>query len=173
MFKVTLDVKPALRMLEQLQKDTERATVMALNRVAVTVRAEASRSVSKASGMKVSEVKEKMPLVKADRSTLTATIIAKPWSPNLIRYQARQTKAGVSAKAWGQRKIYPRTFIGNKGRTVFTRVGKARLPLKALHGPSIPREFIKDANLTAMKSVVTNRFPIEFDSAVRSLTRRR
>jgi hypothetical protein len=163
---VRADIRAATKYLNVVQSEIDRAAVMALNRVAVTVRAEASRTVAKASGMKVGEVKAKMPIAKADKASLTAVIFAKPWAPNLIRYAARETRAGVSAKAWGQRKIYKGAFIGNKGRTVFSRVGENRLPIKALFGPSVPKEFLRKANVDAMTKVVATRFPLEFARAM-------
>lgn len=170
---VRTDFREVFRALDLLNADVQKAAMMALNKVAGSVRTEATRNIAKASGMKVSDVKAKMPVIRANRFNLTAQVKAEPWSPNLIRYGARETKKGVSAKAWGKRKVYKGAFIGNQGRTVFARVGKERLPIKALHGPSVPKEFMREANIAAMRSVITKRFPLEFDRAMQQRLRRK
>lgn len=170
---VAVDIRSAVGFLDSLTRDVNRAAVAALNRTATTARAVAAREISKETSLPVNEVRKRVPLIRANKATLTAQIKAEPYAPNLIRYGARETKQGVSAKAWGKRKIYRGTFIGNKGRTVFTRVGKSRLPIKAVFGPSVRREFIRDHTLSAIKRTVADRFPIEFNRAMRARLPRR
>lgn len=171
---VKVDTTEVERMLTELQREfIPKATSAALNRVGVSARAEAVREVAKATSMRQRDVRERTAFRKASRQSLVVELKAEPWSPNLIRYQARQTKQGVSAKAWGQRKVYRGAFIGNKCRTVFTREGKDRLPLKALHGPSVPKEFMREHTTKAMERVVRERFPIEFQRTLGQFRRQR
>lgn len=88
---------------------------------------------------------------KAGRFYMTArlSVAARPKGRgfNLIRFvekkvtfaeARRRAKSGtlaqlrVKIKRTGGMKVIPGAFIGNNGRTVFRRVGKARLPIKAL-----------------------------------------
>lgn len=174
MITVKIDTSATDRLINDLQRSiVPKAINAALNRVVVTGRSEAVRTIARTTGLKQKDIREHLDIRRAGRGDPAAEIRAKPWSPNLIRYQARQTQAGVSAKAWGQRKVYKGSFIGNKGRTVFTRTGKARLPLKALHGPSVPREFMRDVSLQALEVVAKQRFPIEFERALAQFMRTR
>lgn len=166
---VRADIAKALRDVDALQRNVTRAASAALNRVGTTARAVAAREISAETGLKVSEVKDRLPTVRANRDSLEVIITAKPWAPNLIRFAARQTKRGVSANAWRSRKVYRSTFIANKGRTVFKRTGPARLPIAPVYGPSVPRTFIRDRTTGAIRRTVAQRFPIEFDRALRAL----
>lgn len=172
--KVNVDVEGALKGLDDLEREyAPRATVAALNKVGVTARTEAARQISAETGLPVSQVKKYVPLVKANKWTLSAVISALPWAPNLARFSARQTKQGVSANAWRQRKIYRGTFLGNQGRTAFKRVGKARLPIEPVHGPSVPRTFIGEKTQAAIQRVVRERFALEFSRALQQFLRSR
>ena len=77
---------------------------------------------------------------------------------------------GVSVKILksGPRKVITGAFIGNKGRTVFTRVqGAGRLPIKAVETVDIPQMF----NTRRINAKVVQRmgeiFDIEFDRATK------
>jgi hypothetical protein len=173
---VEVDIRNATRGLLLLQKDINRAAVAALNKTGTTARAVAAREISRETSLPVNEVRKRVPLVKANGYTLQAQIKAEPYAPNLIRYSkdtraAARKRGGVRAKAWRQAKLYKGTFIGNQGRTVFKRVGESRLPIKAVYGPSVPREFIRDHTLTAIQTTVGQRFPLEFDRALGALLR--
>lgn len=171
---ITLSVKGTVdaivKELNRLQREVvPKATARALNRTITTVNNEAARAISKRTGMGVRSIKEKLRIYKAGPHKLVAEIVAPKHAPNLIRYGARRTKKGVSAKAWNQRKVYKHTFIANDGRTVFARVGKARLPIKPIYGPSLPRTFVKQAIREVMEKVGAERFPIEFTRELRFL----
>lgn len=171
---VKVDVDQALRKLTALEREiAPKAAVSALNKVATSARAEAVRQIARETGIKQSEIRQHLVIRRATRNTLSAQISAKPWSPNLIRYQARQTKQGVSAAPWRNRRVHKGTFIANQGRTVFAREGKARLPLKPIRGPSVPREFMRDVAMRAMRAKVAERFPIEFERALAQYMRPR
>lgn len=175
-FSVKVDLAPLEAALRDVPRLAEVAAARALNRVATTARAQASRAISAETGLKVNEVRDHLSLSPARTSSggeTVVTITVPPWAPNLIRFTARQTKAGVSANAWRTRKVYRGTFIANKGRTVFKRVGKARLPIEPVHGPSIPRQFIKGYAMDAIRNTMAERYGIEFERAMTSLLRGR
>ena len=100
----------------------------------------------------------------------TYSIFIKSRYLNLIEFNAKQTKRGVSAKAWGNRKIYRGAFIGggrNSGkRLVFKKLKDNPKRIEALHGPSLPREFHRQDMEKIFKKKIKTRFPILFKRAV-------
>ena len=88
----------------------------------------------------------------------------------MIEFGARQTKKGVSAKVWGKRRVYKHAFIGsgrNSGKQlVFGKTRGDPKKLKALHGPSLPREFERQNMESLFNKKRKKRFPILFKRAV-------
>lgn len=134
------------------------ATARVLNRTAITVRNESAKDVVKDGGFKIGDVKKKIKIFRAKANKLFVEIVAIGRPIGLIHFDARQRKKGVSAKAWGQRKIYRGTFIAKTktrsrgeeefrttGRQVFTRKNNVNsLPVKKLHGPGIANTIAQD-----------------------------
>lgn len=160
-FSVQGDVNQILSHLKGLEDVGKRAAATAINRIAVSAQSVALKAISQETGLTQRSVREKMKLRRAMPDRLLAEIVAESFAPNLIRFGARQVKAGVSANAWRKRKTYKGAFIGNQGRTVFTRMGKARLPIKALHGPSVRKTFMRQHVQAALDRVVAERWPTE------------
>ena len=201
---VSVDVKKAMAMLQQVKSSLiPAATVSALNRVATTARSVAVREIRGQTAIKASDVRKYVTVRKASRADMTAEIKARAYAPNLMRYGAREVKQGVSANAWGKRKIYRNAFIGNRGRTVFARVDSDRKSglrkrvgahnrkahtrtrggttfsvrahpvgsgakavkqrIKALVGPSVRREFMREKCNTALMQTIKERWSIEFE----------
>ncbi len=72
----------------------------------------------------------------------------------------------------GPQKVIPGAFIGNKGRTVFIREGKGRLPIKAVQTIAIPQMFnTKRINERVLGKIASD-FPRIFEAEVRFFTRR-
>lgn len=204
----TVDIQKAMRDLSAAhQRMVPAAASSALNRVATSARTTAVRTIRGETAIKASEVRKYISLRRASRANLVAQITTKSHAPNLIRYGAREVKKGVSANAWGKRRIYRDAFIGNAGRTVFSRVNPApatgkrrrigqhqrrahsrnrggttflvqahvvgtgprakKTRIKALFGPSIRREFIRDKCNQAMMAVINSRWPVEFAREVK------
>jgi hypothetical protein len=171
---VEVDIRKAVEMLNALERElVPRAASAALNRVAVSARAVAVQEIARVTGLTQAEVRQHLDIRTANRNYLAASISAKPWSPNIIRFAARQTKAGVSAAPWRNRRTHKGTFIGNQGRTVFVRTSRNRLPIKAVHGPNVPREFMQGYALAAMQAKVAERFALEFERALAQFMRTR
>ena len=88
---------------------------------------------------------------------------------NVVDFGARQVKQGVSSKVWGKRKIYKGTFIRrgkNSGKElVFRRKGDGK-GIKAIHGASLPREFVRQDMEKIFNKKIKTRFPILFKRAV-------
>lgn len=153
------------------QRQINLAASRALNRAITSVRSVATKELSKATGIRPqSAVRERLPIRKASPNKLIAEVGVEAYTPNLARFTARETRRGLSAAAWNKRKVYPRVFLGNQGRTAFKRVGKARLPIKAVHGPRLHKAFIDKAVVKAMSAVAQERFRTEFRREVKRRT---
>lgn len=96
----------------------------------------------------------------------------KPRSANLIRFTARRTGAGVSVKIKraGARKVVRGAFIGNKGRTVFVRVGKERLPIKALTTIDVAQMFNTKRINAKVVQMIEAKLPAIFANEARYFT---
>jgi len=168
----TREIESAARELNRLQrKAIPAATKGALNKTATQVRTVVKRDIAKTVGLPQKTIAPSFKIFKSSTQSLRATVQASGKALNLIRFKAKQTRKGVAAKAWGKRKLYPGTFIANKGRTVFKRSRVrgsrvSRLPIEAVHGPSVPREFIRARVQRAMQQVVSTKFPQIFRNQI-------
>ena len=169
--KVNSNFKKALRDIGNVpRKYVQKAMVTALNKVGAEVVTQAKRELKDATGLKAGVVAKKIKKDKARRGDEEYSIFIKSRYLNVIEFGARQTKRGVSAKAWGKRKIYRGAFIGggrNSGkRLVFKKLKDNPKRIEALHGASIPREFHRQDRESIFKKKIKNRFPILFKRAV-------
>lgn len=145
---VTGNVKEVINSLNSLERHTiPKAVVRSLNRTASSVHTQSNRRIAKLMGTQVGTVKRRVAVIKATTSRWIASLKATGRPFRLVHFKARQTAAGVSAAAWGKRKVYKHTFLatvkaGDTGvQGVFVRTGKKRLPIKQLWGPSVPTTF--------------------------------
>lgn len=161
---IKADVAAARRQLYSWQHNViPKATAAALNRTGDHANTLTVRDLAEITGLKQKDVRAAMRRVRAKWGNLEYRLAAIGRALNLIRFAARQTKKGVTASAWGKpRFLYKHTFIANQGRTVFVRESKARLPIKAVHGPSLPREFGRAQFMNNLKAAVTLKWRTEF-----------
>jgi hypothetical protein len=157
-FKVDIDDVRRQFLLQQEQ--ISKAAARALNRTADGTRAQAITEVSVRTKLKVTQLRKRFAVNGANPQRLQAIINAYGYSPNLGQFNARQTKPGVTAKAWEGSKVYRHSFMVN-GKVV-ARVGKGRFPLKGLRGPSSPQTFKTDAVTSKLIAYATGRFAKEF-----------
>ena len=133
----------------------------AINKVAEKARAEISRAIPQEYAVKASEVRNAVSLRKARSGDIEATITVfgstsrRGRSMNLIHFLAAVQQAGKAMKTRGAKaskadlsalnrqlgflikrggglKKIDGAFVGNHGRTIFRRIGKARLPIEPL-----------------------------------------
>ncbi len=69
----------------------------------------------------------------------------------------------------GGKKVIKGAFIGNKGRTVFVREGKKRLPIKAKNTIDVPNMFNTRRINSVVRKVMIERFPAAFKRELRSV----
>jgi len=86
-------------------------------------------------------------------------------SANVIAFSGRQGLKGVSVKIRrkGARKVIKHAFIGNKGRTVFIRTSKSRLPIKPVQTIDIPQMFNTRRINAAVRKLMVDRFVDVFE----------
>lgn len=138
-----------------------RALSVAVNQSAKQVRTMASGKVAKAMGARRKDIDRAVTVRPfSTPATLEAIVRGRGIPLPLSFFKPRQTKAGVSANAWGETKIYPGTFMatmksGHRG--VFVRKGRKRLPIKELWGPGVAQVMAKDAVTSALESYAVAR----------------
>jgi len=134
------------------------STNAALNKTGSTIVKTLRRDVAKDTGLKAKVISERLRVKKSTFNTLEFGVrVFGKWF-NLARFGAKQTKVGVSHKAWGRRQVSDGAFIANNGRTVFARKGKERLPIKALPGPNPAIEFGKELDKETTQAFIFRRF---------------
>jgi len=77
-----------------------------------------------------------------------------------LRFQIKRT---------GGKKMLPGAFIANKGRTVFIREGKSRLPIKALNTLDVTQMFNTKAVAFVVRDEMIARFPASFARELRAV----
>ena len=169
--KVKSNMKQAMRNLRNVPKKyIPRAMVTAINKVGAEVITQAKKELAGATGLKQNVVVKGLKKDKARRGDEEYTIRIKSKYLNLIEFNARQTKKGVSAKVWGKRKAYRGAFIGsgrNSGKQlVFKKRKNAPKRIEALHGASLPREFERQGMAKIFNKKIKTRFPILFKRAL-------
>lgn len=144
--------KKLTRLSDDLQK---KVIPKVLNKLASDAKRDMATEIARNFNVTRGEVSDALRIdkatAKAGRFEMTARLYvparAKGRGFNLIRFvekkvtfaeALRRKKGGtlaqlrVKIKRSGGMKVIPKAFIGNNGRTVFARVGKSRLPIKAL-----------------------------------------
>jgi hypothetical protein len=94
---------------------------------------------------------------RADQGDLSAAVQTRAHTFNVASFAGRQTKKGVSAAAWGIRKVYPGTFLLH-GRTAMHRTGKSRYPIEPIWGPRITREYVRESTDEKLKALVASKY---------------
>lgn len=124
------------------------ATARALTGTVRKVKTEAKRRLVDVSGMTSSNVGGYLKHEGASRTDLAARVyVVERRYPNLVRFGARMTKRGVSAKPMNNRRVYKGAFIvgmrnadAEEYKVVFVRFGKKVVPTKGAYvGKKIKR----------------------------------
>lgn len=184
------------KQLDGLQQDiAQKASVRAVNRTIEQARTDMSREIRQEFVLSVDEVRQQLRIrragFKGGRLTIEAALVGgRPGgrSLNLIRFVERKTtiaegkrrkKAGTQEqlfvkikRAGGKKALGPKAFIGNKGRTVFERVGSKRLPIKPLRTIDVAQMFNTRRINDAVTRKMREKFPVIFAREVAFYTRK-
>ncbi len=184
------------RALRQTQKDiAEKAMARALNRTAEQGNTQMVRAIAKEFNIAQADVRSKITVSRAHpgKGGAFLTVDLKALQSkrgrgfNVIRFLEKSTslaqakkrkKAGTidqlhfQIKRSGGKRIIKGAFIGNKGRTVFMREGKERLPIKAVTTIDIPQMFnTKRINQRVVRFMV-DKFPSVLQRELEFYTRK-
>jgi hypothetical protein len=183
---IELSIEHMERLEQALQETPEkipRAAARAINRAAYTARTEAGRKVREIYRIKHSDVIKTIRIYGADERDLSATVISRGHTIPLYRFkvtprsvQPKRKKPIYASVKKGQGGPIKSAFVArmkNGYIGVFKRVGKLRLPIEGLYGPSVP-QMIGSNNVSRWveeKALETldKRIEHEIEQAVRDL----
>ena len=180
--------------LKRLADDVgNKVLVRSLNATIDQGKTQMARTISQEFRITVGAAKDRLKVSKASAKkssigfevSLEATKKGKGRAMNLIAFVENKTTFGESrkrAKAGTQSQVFFQVkrsggkryikggFIGNKGRTLFIRTGKTRLPIRSLSTIDIPSMFnTKRINATVVK-VMRERFELNFNRELDKVT---
>jgi len=184
----------ARRLNEVGRQVGDKAMVRALNKTVDQGKTEMARKISQEFNVTRDTAKQRLAVRYASvrggalrfQALLEATRRGRGRSMNLIHFveksvslaeAKRRRKSGDLAqmrfkvKRTGGNKMIKGAFIGNKGRTLFIRTGKARLPIKALNTIDIGQMFNARRVNDIVKAVMLKRFDANFTRELRSVLR--
>ncbi len=163
------------------QEIRDKAMASAINKTIDQVRTLASREITSTYNVTSAYAKERLRVrratARAGQLRLEATLVGgdgKRRAANVIAFVERSTtlaqarkrrKAGtldqlyVKIKRGGPAKPVKGAFIGNRGRTVFERVGKARLPIKPVQTIDIGQMMMSRKVNGALNAFARAKFP--------------
>jgi len=175
----------ARRLDSMRQEVRDKALVSAVNKTIEQGRTQMIREIASDYMVTASYVRERLRIKRASarqgRLQIEATLDGsngKKRSANMIRFLERKTtmaearrrgKAGTlnqlffKVKRSGGKKAIAGAFIGNKGRTVFMRDGKARLPIHAVQTIDVPQMFNQKRINAAVVAALIAKFPAIFE----------
>lgn len=167
------------RELAGVKNGVPRAMSAAVNRSLTTGRTLISKSVRDVATIKAGDVKDAMKIKRASVANPKGSIRIDHKPISLSKFTISQKKPGVSARVWkgSGRTLYKHAFIatmrsGHKG--VFRRVGRNRLPIKEIYGPT-PEGLLRKrpALLESIKAAIGDAFRKNLESQVNRLLKRK
>jgi hypothetical protein len=168
----TKDFDRLAAVFEKAGKNVKPALARAINHTGDKARTQVVRALVKQTGAKYGVIRRALTTRLASPGGLIYRIIGKGGFMSLREFAARQTAKGVSAAPWGKRRVFPHTFIAQSlGGHVFERRGKARLPIRKLWGPAVPRELVKDQSKIAFETTVTAELSRRIEHEVSAILR--
>lgn len=138
----------------------DRALSRALNYTGNRARTQVVREVSKDTSITYGRVRDSIRTTPSTPSTKSYTLTAKGHELPLSEFGPKQTRQGASVRVWGKRTVLPHTFVvPSLNNNVFERTSRARLPIRMLWGPSIPKELVSEKVIEAFKTTAETILP--------------
>jgi|OM-RGC.v1.018318479 Prophage minor tail protein Z (GPZ). len=170
-FSVEANVRELSRNLTDLaKKQVPKAANRTLNRVGGAASKAALRDVAGQAGTTQRVIKRAgfWRNLRSRARTLAYVIKVRYGAIPLRDFQARQTKKGVTAKAWGRRELYESAFkVESLGDHVFARKTSKRLPIKKLWGPQPSKLALSNETQRTIERILEQRFAREFVNNIR------
>jgi len=189
-------------MLARVQRDLRPKVIQpALNKMADKVKADLARAIPAEFNVKAAEVRSAVDIRRARSGSLEAVVTIfgsaskRGRSMNLIHFlsavqatgraikvrgakgkkselAALQKQLGFLIKKGGGLKKIEGAFLGNKGRTVFMRVGKERLPIKPVQVIGFSQMFKSRKIERRILDTIAREMPVEIDRAIKMVLAR-
>jgi len=126
----------------------------ALNKAGDLARTQVRRTISKETALPYGRIVAETRSTRSNPLKLTYRIDARGRPTSLSEFKPRETARGVSAAPWGQRRIFPGTFIvDSRGGDVFKRQTPSRFPITRLWGPIVPKEMVREKPVAEFEKV--------------------
>ena len=159
--------------LNQLQKDLgDRAMASAINKTIDLGRTQMIRGITDEFAVKAGYVRQRLRVRRASskqgRFSVEGSLIGGKAGAKRRRKAGTLDRIFVKIKRRGPRKaLRDGAFIANKGRTVFERVGKARLPIKPMQVIDVAQMFNTKRINKPVQAFMQARFPGVFEREAR------
>ncbi|UHA74466.1 phage tail protein [Paenibacillus sp. 481] len=177
----TLEPKKVLQQVRKLKDGAAKALASSLNRTIHGVGTEATRKLTAGYHIKSSEVKSTIRITTTDASALKARMSSRSENIPLKRFKTtpskvpkRQPKVLKAAVKRTGLKPVAGAFVGemrNGHIGAFRRLGKRRLPIQELYGPSVPGMMGNQEVVNHVESEAERRMAQRFTHEVNRLLR--
>lgn len=147
----------------------KKALSATLNETGNSVKTESAREIQKTYKMQSKPLKDAMKIDKSSVNDLQWSLSTSKKRRNVINFGARRVKLGVTVDIKSGRKLIKGAFIPKNQKTVFKRVGKARLPIKPITTLSVSQMFTSSVQKKAKevaREKSKERFQHNFDHFV-------
>ena len=153
----------------------------AVNRAGDAARTQVRRELPKQTGLQRQQIVRAVRVVRSTPATLIYRMTSFGGDVSLKYFGARETLRGVSAAPFGQRRVFPGTFVKagrfpnrvgiGMGGHVFKRAGAGRFPIeKQRSGVIIPQEMVKGATRDAFERTVSTVLPKRLEHEISRAT---
>lgn len=150
------------------EQQATRAFNRALNSEGNKIRTKVRRALRQQTGAKASLINRETKSFRSTFANLTYRIEARGDYLGLSHFSPRQFQYGVRAKPWGRFQRFEGAFlVGSLSNNAFVRETSARLPIRKMFGPAIPKEMVQDET----KRVFEDTQPDVLAEATRQLQR--
>ena len=196
MIDVQDNIRDVLAGMERYKRDVvEKAIPRALNRTGEMARTDASRKLrDDGYNFTATEIKQAMSLLKATQGRLITSIKVKRKVKSLMQFSPRESKAGVTVRVHGQKKLISGAFIGQlrngrqgvyvedkaAGKTVVRRSKQYKrggrggwhdFPIRKLYGPSVGCAYSTDRIQQIMEQMIRTTFSDRLKHEITYLSR--
>jgi Prophage minor tail protein Z (GPZ) len=173
---LTFDFEAYLEVIRTMRPpQLDRPAALALVDTAKAANARAARAIAVHTGLKAADVRPRLFYDRVNIGDYETFVRSSRKVFPLIAFKAVQTGVGVRAsKPWGKTQVFRSAFIANAGGSprVFRRVGKSRLPIKQMWGPSIHSTFKQPDVVHLVKATIRERLPVLLARRIKAEFRR-
>lgn len=149
-----------IRLCQMAPKESVKAMQYAVNDAGNAARTQVVRTLGTQMGLPYATVRQSLTTIAASPSRLAYELHSAGGFLSLASFDVRQVRAGVSARPWGQRRIFRSAFIVRAlGGEAFRRTTRARFPIRKLYGPAMPVEMVRDQVPAAFEQATAERLP--------------